>query len=143
MCCRRTNTEVRTRALGSKQPAALLFHPCGRGAADRTHRCLKRNLGAQLRRIFEAKATAGCVQGDLWVVPRASALGGVEGWGGGSSQVHFVLAKEKKNGDLVRDPESGRQARWIGSPPLSAAPSASKLSQLISGEVQAAARCPQ
>lgn len=68
---------------------------------------------------------------------------GSGGWVRGVFTGPLCSCKRKKNGDLVRDPASGRQARWIGSPPLSAAPSASKLTQLIGGEVQAAARCPQ
>lgn len=115
---------------GSKQPAVLLFHPCGRGAADRTHRCLKRNLGAQLRWILEAKATAGCVQEDLWVAQCASVCG-KEAVGGREWVFTGPLCsrkkKKKKYRDLVRDLELGRHGRWIGSPPLSAVPSASKL----------------
>lgn len=57
-------------------------------------------------------------------------FGGRRQWGVGSgfSQVHFVLSQKKKiNRDLVRDLELGWHARWIGSLPLSAVPSASKL----------------
>lgn len=69
--------------------------------------------------------------------------GGGVGSGGRGVSLHRSTLFSQKKRDLVRDPESGRQVRWIGSLPLSAALSVSKLSQLIGREVQAAARSPQ
>lgn len=126
MCCWRTNTDLRTRALGRQTAGCAALSPLRpRGCRSHTP-------------VFEEKPWRAAAldfrsYGDGWMCTRRSVggavrvclgVGGSGGVGSGFSQVHFVLAKKK---DLVRDLELRRHARWIGSLPLSAVPSASKL----------------